>query len=486
MAFRNVLAGTAGANQITGSAAPDLIYGFDPNGPQAAVSGITATRVATDLDQPLFATAAPDDASRLFVVERGGTIRILDLENGGTVNTPFLDVTREISVGGERGLLGLAFHPDYATNGRFYVNLINREGDTEIRGYTVSATNPDRADPGSAALVLRVEQPEGLSNHKAGWLDFAPDGTLYAALGDGGVAANAQNADNLLGKILRLDVNADAFPADAARNYAIPANNPFAATAGADEIWALGLRNPWRASFDRGTGEMYIADVGQNEWEEIDIGQAGANYGWPAFEGTEAYQNVTPTIGTLTPPIYTYGHDVGRSITGGYVYRGPAEEMQGQYVFGDFISGRIWSLQSSGGTWSATERTAQIQTNAGRINQIASFGEDARGNLYVVDFDGDIFRLTPRGAAGAAGSGDGADVLRAGDGPDMVFAGDGADAVFGDLGDDELHGHDGDDTLDAGDGNDVVFGGAGNDLIIGDGGGDGGTGLALAGDYLLG
>ncbi|HEY0834950.1 MAG TPA: PQQ-dependent sugar dehydrogenase, partial [Azospirillum sp.] len=456
MAFRNVLAGTTGADGITGGVGPDLIYGFDPNGPQAAVASIAATRVAAGLNQPLFVASPPNDPARLFIVERNGYIRILDLESGGVQATSFLDVSREVSLGGERGLLGLAFHPEYATNGRFYVNLTNTRGDTEIRGYTVSATDPGRADPASATLVLEVDQPEGFSNHKAGWLGFAPDGTLHAALGDGGVAANAQNIDSLLGKMLRLDVNADAFPADAARNYAIPTDNPFAATAGADEVWALGLRNPWRAGFDRGTGDLYIADVGQSAREEVDIGQSGANYGWPAFEGLEPYEPGTPTAGAVTPPIHTYGHDLGRSITGGTVYRGPEEEMQGQYVFGDFISGRIWTLQASGGGWTATERTQQIRTDAGSIDRIASFGEDAHGNLYVVDFDGELFRLTPGGAAGAGA--DAADDLRAGDGADMVFAGAGADAVYGDAGDDELHGHDGDDTLFGGDGADVVFG----------------------------
>jgi glucose/arabinose dehydrogenase len=208
-------------------------------------------------------------------------------------------------------LLGLAFDPDYAQNGFFYVNLINTAGDTEIRRYQVSA-NPDVANAASAQLVIVVDQPSA-TNHKAGWLGFGPDRLLYAALGDGGSNANtAQDLNSLLGKMLRLNVHADDFPADPTRNYAIPANNPFAgATAGADEIWAMGLRNPWRDSFDRATGQLFIADVGEGTWEEVDIGAVGANYGWPLAEGPAGSQ-----AANLTRPIFSYDHGVGRSITG--------------------------------------------------------------------------------------------------------------------------------------------------------------------------
>ena len=245
----------------------------------------------------------------------------------------------QISTDGERGLLGLAFDPDYASNGFFYVDLINPAGDAEIRRYHVSA-NPNVADAASVTPVITIDQTTA-TNHKAGWLGFGPDGYLYNANGDGGSTPNAaQDVDSLLGKILRIDVHADAFPGDPARNYAIPADNPFVGAAGADEIFALGLRNPWRPSFDRGLGDFYIADVGKTQWEEIDIGQKGANYGWPAFEGPAVFQGGPVTGGTAVPPIYFYDHSVGQSITGGYVYRGEAEALQGQYFFADFVAGQ--------------------------------------------------------------------------------------------------------------------------------------------------
>jgi hypothetical protein len=237
------------------------------------VSSIAATRVAAGLSQPVFVGAPPGDLGRLLVVEKAGRIKILDLASGQVLAAPFLDVGTEISAAGEGGLLGLAFHPDFATNGFFYVNLINTSGDTEIRRYQLSA-DPNRADPASSALVIRIDQPTE-TNHKAGWLGFGPDGYLYAAFGDGGGADDplgaGQDINTLLGKMLRLDVDSDAFPGDATRNYAIPADNPFVGSAPLDEIWALGLRNPWRPSFDRGLGQLFIADVGQNSFEEINL-----------------------------------------------------------------------------------------------------------------------------------------------------------------------------------------------------------------------
>ena len=251
----NLIVGNDGANTLPGTTGRDVIYGFNPEGPQGNVTSIAATRVASGLTQPLFVTSPPDDLNRPFIVEKTGQIKILDLESGTTLATPFLNVGSEISTAGERGLLGLTFDPGFAENGYFYVNLINTAGDTEIRRYQVSATNPDQADPASKTLIIQIDQPDA-TNHKAGWLGFGPDGYLYAALGDGGPAndpnGNAQNINALLGKILRLDVSADGFPADPNRNYSIPADNPFVGVDGADEIYALGLRNPWaRASTAR-------------------------------------------------------------------------------------------------------------------------------------------------------------------------------------------------------------------------------------------
>jgi glucose/arabinose dehydrogenase len=441
------IVGNDGANSLTGTAGADAIYGFDPNGPQSQASAIVATRVATGLNQPLFAAAPPGDPDHLFIVQKTGQIKVLDLDTGQTLATPFLDVSGQILTDTERGLLGLAFDPDYANNGFLYVNLINTSGNTEIRRYHVSS-NPTVADPASATPVITIPQPAGSANHKAGWLGFGPDGYLYAALGDGGGSGdpfhNGQNIDSLLGKILRIDVHGDAFASDPTKNYAIPADNPFVGTAGADEIFAYGLRNPWRDSFDRALGNFYIADVGQGQWEEIDIGQRGANYGWNNREGPVAFPGGDPlTGGPAVDPIYTYNHTVGQSITGGYVYRGEGEALQGQYFFADFVQGKVFTLRFDGSTWVATDRTTQITTDFGAVNNPSSFGEDARGNLYLVDFDGDVFRLTPTVA-----SADQADVLRGLAGNDFLFAGSGNDTLEGGPGADTLIGGPGLDTAD--------------------------------------
>ncbi len=382
----NLVIGNDASNSLTGTNGKDVIYGYDPNGPQSQASAIAATRMATGLDQPLFVTAAPGDTSRLFIVEKTGHIKILDLASGQVSTTPFLDVSSQIGTISEQGLLGLAFDPNFASNGLFYVNLTNTSGNTEIRRYHLSA-DPNVADPASATQIISIVQPFG--NHNGGWIDFGPDGYLYAALGDGGSAfdpqGNGQNMDSLLGKILRLDVHGDDFPADASRNYAVPLDNPFVGTAGADEIFALGLRNPWRDSFDRALGDFYIADVGQNAYEEIDIGQSGANYGWSHFEGPIVVGGGSNLSGgTLTAPIYFYDHTVGHSITGGYVYRGGGEALQGQYFFADFVEGKVFTLRFDGSSWIATDRTSQVITDFGAVNNPSSFGEDARGNLYLV------------------------------------------------------------------------------------------------------
>ena len=457
----NLIVGDDGSNSLSGTAGQDLIYGFNPNGPQSQVSSITATRVASGLDQPLYAVAPPGDLDRLFLVEKTGQIKILDLKTGAVLATPFLDVSGQISSAGEGGLLGLAFHPDFAQNGFFYVNVINSSGDTEIRRYHVSA-NPNQADAASSTLVITIDQPDGLTNHKAGWLDFGPDGYLYAALGDGGGGGdpfgNGQNINTLLGKILRLDVNSDAFPADATRNYAIPADNPFVGTAGADEIFAFGLRNPWRPSFDRALGDLYIADVGQGSWEEIDLGQKGANYGWNVFEGPAVFAGGTPTGGSAVAPIYSYDHSVGQSITGGYVYRGESEGLQGQYFFADFVQGKVFTLHFDGSAWTAVEHTSQITTDFGAINNPSSFGQDGRGNLYLVDFDGEVFKLTPR-----------------------VTSFDQGDNLQGLGGDDMIYGGSGNDSLNGGAGNDMLLGGAGADRFMFD---NATSGADVVGDFV--
>jgi glucose/arabinose dehydrogenase len=431
----NVIVGNDGSNDLQGSAGKDLIYGFDPNGPQGEVSSITATRVASGLTQPLFATAAPGDPQRLFVVEQTGAIKIIDLTSGQVLATPFLSVT--VDSFGERGLLGMAFDPDYATNGFFYIYRTVPGGSVhnEIERYHVSA-NPNIADPASATPILNIGNL-GASNHNGGWIGFGPDGYLYAAVGENANSANAQSTANLLGKILRIDVHSDAFPADPDANYAVPSDNPFVGTAGArGEIYALGLRNPFRDSFDRATGDFFIADVGQSTIEEINPGIKGANYGWPSAEGPSNNP-------AFTNPIFSYDHTVGQAIIGGYVYRGTSEGLQGQYFYADEVAGKVFTLQFNGSTWVSTERTSQITTDAGAINNPTSFGEDAKGNLYIVDYDGDVFRLTPNAA-----SADQDDTLRGFAGDDMMFGGSGND------------------LLDGGTGKDTLIGGPGNDRFV--------------------
>ena len=370
-----------------------------------------------DLNRPVFVTAPRSDTQRLFIVEQHtGEIKILNLNTGLISVTPFLDIDG-LSTFNEQGLLGLAFHPDYATNGFFYVNLTDSGGTTRIRRYQVSE-NPDVADPDSAIPILSYTQPQ--NNHNGGWLGFDPnDGFLYIATGDGGGSndndtghtsgtGNGQDVtNNLLGKILRLDVNGDDFPVDSSRNYAIPPSNPFVGKAGDDEIWAYGLRNPWRPSFDRETGDLYIADVGQGQREEVNFqpssSPGGENYGWRVMEGTRCNFSGDPlpcNDPCFTVPIHEYSHggapNGGFSITGGYVYRGPRVSLQGVYFFADYITEQIWTFRYDGANKTEfTNRTAEMAPTVGAINDISSFGEDARGNLYIVDLGGEVFKVVP-------------------------------------------------------------------------------------------
>lgn len=352
---------------------------------------LAATLVGSGFAQPVF-LAAPAGDGRLFVVEKAGRIRVID---GGAVST-FLDIRSKVDSAGERGLLGLAFDPNYAANGRYYVNYIDAVSkNTVVERHT--APLPGLA-PAAPQTILTVAQPAGLSNHKAGWIGFRPGepGNLYVATGDGGGSNDpsgfAQNLSSNLGKILRVT------PTET--GYAIPAGNPFAGLPGNDEIWASGLRNPFRASFDRATGDFWIGDVGQGAREEIDFAAngtgGGANYGWRSLEGTRVtgLDGPGPFPGT-TPPLYEYPHGaMGRSVIGGYVYRGGAEdELEGDYVFGDFASGRIFRLERTAGDPVVTEIFAGLFG----ANTLASFGEDGYGGLYALGLDGNVYRL-----AGAA------------------------------------------------------------------------------------
>jgi Ca2+-binding RTX toxin-like protein len=377
---------------------------------------LTSRRIVTGLDQPLFVTAAPGDTSRLFILEqKTGEIKIFDLNTNQVLNTPFLTINSNelLKDGFEQGLLGLAFHPNYASNGKFYVNHTSPgggdAGQTKIIEYRVS-NNPNLADATTARTILTFNQPA--QNHNGGSMEFGPDGNLYIASGDGGgsgflpgvpdFSGNSQDlTDNLLGKILRININSDAFPNNPNRNYAIPSNNPFVGKTGDDEIFAYGLRNPWRISFDRATGDLYIGDVGQNRREEINFlpntSSGGQNYGWKYKEGTLLYNNPPlPLPANLVDPIYQYSHSVGQSIIGGYVYRGPVAQLRGTYFFADFIAGKIWSFKYNGTTVSEfRDRTAELVPNVGSINSVSSFGQDAAGNLYIVDLDGEIYKIEP-------------------------------------------------------------------------------------------
>ncbi len=337
--------------------------------------------VAGGLSRPVFVTHAGDGSGALFVVEQAGTIRRLpDKEI-------FLDMRDRVLAGGERGLLGLAFHPDYRNNGFLYVNYTDRRGDTVIARFTA---RPDRrsADPVSEHRILHQAQPA--ANHNGGMLAFGPDGYLYIGLGDGGGAndtyRNAQNRRSLLGKVLRIDV-------DGAVPYAIPPGNPFVGDpTGRAEVWAYGLRNPWRFSFDRATGDLFIGDVGQNryEWVHYQRGgsEGGQNYGWPIVEGPDCLVQERCDRSGLTAPIGFYSHDAGCAISGGYVYRGTrAPALAGHYLFGDVCSGRIWTLRQVEGRWTMLER---LKTEL----QISSFGEDEAGEVYVVDLAGSVYRIT--------------------------------------------------------------------------------------------
>ena len=360
-----------------------------------APSGTTIQleQVVSGLNLPVTVTNAGDGSGRIFIVQQTGQIRIL---SGGTLlPTPFLDISALVSCCGERGLLGLAFHPDYATNGFFYVDYTNVAGNTVVARYEVSPTDPNVADPNSAQTVLTQNQP--FANHNGGQLAFGPDGYLYIALGDGGSGGdpqdNGQNLNTWLGKILRVDVNGDDFPGDPDRNYAVPPNNPFVGIAGLDEIWAYGLRNPWRCTFDRVTGDLFIGDVGQNNWEEINFQPAasagGENYGWDVLEGMHCFEDQPPGScnaflnGGSTLPILEYNHSLGCSVTGGYRYRGQLyPQLDGIYFYGDLCSGRIWGATRQGdGTWVSEELLVSGFT-------ISTFGEDEAGEVYVAQYNG--------------------------------------------------------------------------------------------------
>jgi glucose/arabinose dehydrogenase len=346
-------------------------------------SAVDLALVAEGLESPLFAGNAGDGSGRLFVLEQAGRIRVV--RDGRLVRAPFLDIAGRISAGGERGLLGLAFAPTFATDGRFFVDYTDRDGNTVVSEFRAPDPAADRADPGSERVLLRIDQP--FANHNGGALATGPDGLLWIATGDGGSGGdplgNGQSLRTLLGKLLRIDPRPVA-----GAPYGIPSDNPFVGRAGARaEIWAYGLRNPWRFSFDRASGDLWIGDVGQGAIEEVDRWPAGSpagpNFGWNTMEASACFN---PAEGCdpagLVPPVAEYGHDRGCSITGGYVYRGVGVPgLAGTYLYADYCAGTIWGLEAAAG-----KPAPRVLLDSGL--SVASFGEDEAGELYVVDLAG--------------------------------------------------------------------------------------------------
>jgi len=358
----------------------------------AAVPGAGIVLVENGFDRPVLVTNAGDGSGRLFVVEQGGVIKVV--KSGATLATPFLDISDIVGSAGERGLLGLAFHPSYESNRKFYVFYTRAgTGRLVVAEMKASAGNPDVADRSTFRAILTIAHPA--SNHNGGHLAFGRRGYLYIATGDGGgsgdVANNAQSKNSLLGKLLRIDINGTS----GAKAYRIPASNPYLGKPGLDEIWSRGLRNPWRFSFDRSSANLWIGDVGQSAWEEIDrstiSGGAGKakNFGWRVMEGFHCYR---PSSGCdrsgKTLPIAEYSHSDGCSVTGGYVYRGSmSPALYGRYIFGDYCSGRIWTLPQG------ADRPAAESLFLDTGLDVSSFGEDEAGEVYVVDHAGAIYRV---------------------------------------------------------------------------------------------
>jgi glucose/arabinose dehydrogenase len=370
------------------SAAPAATAGppgsFDP-----ARVGLTLERVVDGLVAPLAVTHAGDGSGRIFVVEQRGQIRLLD--DGHLAGDPFLDIGDRLTSGGERGLLGLAFHPSFPDDPRLFVDYTDLEGDTVVSSFVVASPGADSADADSEQFLLRIDQP--FPNHNGGALAFGPDGFLYISTGDGGGGGdpngNGQRLDTLLGKILRIDVDGDEVDG----RYSIPADNPFVNEEdAAPEIWHFGLRNPWRMSFDRATGDLWIGDVGQGSWEEVDVartGSAGLNFGWNRMEGFECYQPSDCDPTAFTAPVTAYGHDLGCSVTGGAVYRGTAQlPLVGGYVYSDFCGGNLWVLDPT----TDGPLDAPLVATSGR--RISAIGEDEAGELYATDLQsGELLRI---------------------------------------------------------------------------------------------
>jgi glucose/arabinose dehydrogenase len=451
----DTISGGDGKDKLVGGDGDDVIYGHSRADLRQGNSLIHSKVVADIGDRPVQVTTAPGDHGALYgLTEHNGVIYRIDAETGD--KTRFLDIPdNEFSIANERGVLGLAFDPDYATTGRFFVYLTNADGNIEIREYHHTDGHA-RADPDPVQTIITIPHPD-FDNHNGGSMMFGPDGYLYIGTGDGGSGGdpngNAQNKDVLLGKILRIDINGDGFRDDD-RNYAIPDDNAFVGKDGADEIWATGLRNPWRFSFDT-NGDLYIGDVGQNAWEEIDYVKhgtgSGLNFGWNFREGLHHYTGTPPNPHHFTDPVFEYSHHGGSaSVTGGVVYHGKGG-LDGAYFFDDFVTGKLYTLRMvDGKPVDVIERSGQVHGAA--LTNISDWSVGKHGNLYAASLDGRILLVTP-----GKSSGDGADEIHGGAGSDQLYGGAGGDRMFGD---------DGADRLDGGIGNDKLAGGAGSDTFV--------------------
>jgi len=385
----------------------------EPSSPPASQTDLAAIElalspVADGFEQPLFVTGAGDGSNRLFVCEKTGRIQLV--EGGKIATAVFLDLSRVVSTESEQGLLGLAFSPEFKTTRRFYVNYTDSSGATVVSRFTAVADG-SKADPASEEVLLRIEQP--YANHNGGCVQFGPDKMLWIGMGDGGSGGdpqgNGQNPDALLGKMLRIDVGESGVPANG-EPYGIPSDNPYAnptdETAGQPEIWAMGLRNPWRFSFDPKTGDLWIGDVGQSAWEEIDYVAAGSagvpvgglNFGWNVLEARHPYPEggaAPKDASRYTPPVIEYDRTAGRSVTGGVVVRDPATpQLDGVYLYGDFETGRVWGVRREGKTTGAgtTSGLRNVELLATK-HQVVSFGVGDKGEVYLVDFAGALYRV---------------------------------------------------------------------------------------------
>jgi glucose/arabinose dehydrogenase len=399
--FARLLIGCALVVGIAGAA----LHAFQFNEPVLGPLKVELVKAFPELpyiDHPLYLGHAGDGTNRLFVIAKPGVIHVFPNDPKVSATTKFLDITEQvIQWHNEEGLLGLAFDPAYKSNGHFYVHYSRagtgrKERYGRISRFTVSQTDPNKADPSSELVLFEIKQPWG--NHNGGCLAFGPDGYLYFSLGDGGAAGDRLNAgqdlNNLLGTICRIDVTG----ATKAQPYKIPADNPFAKRQDAKpEIWAWGLRNVWRFSFDRKTGDLWAGDVGQNKWEEIDLVTKGGNYGWRAFEGDAVYDQALASddaAKSMIAPITTHPRDEAKSITGGYVYRGTREpKLQGLYIYGDYVSRFIWAL-----AYDTKGKAVIAHDYVGKLDGelLSSFGEDEAGELYAVGFNGGLYRVAAR------------------------------------------------------------------------------------------